>query len=115
MQESRGDLSLHLVLSRLLLAGVLISVSLMLLAIALGLVNGQGLPSHLPPLDLTLAGVSRLEAEGILGLSVLALLVTPIAGVIVAIVGFAHQRDWFYAAASLMVLAILTISATLVR
>ena len=46
----------------------------------------------------------------IIALGLLALIATPIARVILAIVGFARERDWLYTAVSLIVLAILAFS-----
>jgi uncharacterized membrane protein len=60
----------------------------------------------------SISGVLQHLGSGgsIIALGLLALIATPIARVILAVVGFARERDWLYTAVSLIVLAILAFS-----
>jgi uncharacterized membrane protein len=49
------------------------------------------------------------DARGLIQLSVLAMIATPVMRVVFAIYGFARQRQWFFTAISLAVLALLAI------
>lgn len=113
MQEPPDNQPLYRALSRLLLIGVVAAIVLMLLGTLGSFAAGQGLPGQAPAFDQVLTQALRLDPHGLLGLGVLVLYFTPIASVIVAIVGFARQRDWFYAGIAAVVLAILTLSAAL--
>jgi len=62
-----------------------------------------------------LAGVGRLDSASLIELGILLLIATPICRVIFGVVGFALMRDWFFTAASAVVLAILLISFVLGR
>ncbi len=48
--------------------------------------------------------------EGLLWWGVLALLLTPVARVVVVTIGFVDRRDWVFAAVSLWILSVLTFS-----
>lgn len=113
MQQPSDNQILYTIMSRLLLAGVLVAIVLMLLATLGSLVAGQGLPRQAPAFDQLLAEALRLDPQGLLGLGLLVLFLTPIASVIVAVVGFARQRDWFYVGIAVVVLAVLALGAAL--
>ena len=52
------------------------------------------------------------SGRGLIQLGVLALIVTPVARVVFAALGFLAQRDWLYAGVSLLVLFLLAYSLT---
>ncbi len=62
----------------------------------------------------TLAGIfhsaSRLQSEGLIQLGLLLLIATPVARVVLAVAGFALERDRMYVVISTLVLAILVFS-----
>ena len=57
-----------------------------------------------------IGGVARGDSTSIIQLGVLLLIATPIARVLISVIGFARERDWMYVACSLLVLALLTYS-----
>ncbi|HLI02981.1 MAG TPA: DUF1634 domain-containing protein [Terracidiphilus sp.] len=58
------------------------------------------------------ASAARLNSEGLMQLGLLLLIATPVARVIMAVFGFALERDWLYFVVSLIVLAVLLASLT---
>ncbi len=62
----------------------------------------------------TLAGIVQsamhLQSEGLIQFGLLLLIATPVARVVLAVIGFALERDKLYAVVSLIVLAILVFS-----
>lgn len=67
-----------------------------------------------PRSETTVSGIVRSAAawqsEGVIQLGLLLLIATPVARVMLAAVGFALERDWFYVAVSLIVLVVLAAS-----
>ena len=55
---------------------------------------------------------AHLNSEGLMQLGLLLLIATPVARVVMAVVGFALERDRLYVVVSLIVLAILLASLT---
>ncbi len=111
--ELPDNQELHSTLSRLLLVGALVSVGLMLVATVLGAIGGQGLPHQAPAFDGVLIQMAQLEPASLIGLGLIVLFATPIASVVVTVLGFARQRDWFYVGAACLVLGVLALSALL--
>jgi len=62
----------------------------------------------------TVAGIVRSAAEfhsaGLIQLGILLLIATPVARVVMAVAGFALERDWLYVTVSVIVLAVLVAS-----
>jgi uncharacterized membrane protein len=56
------------------------------------------------------AGVRKLDSESLIEFGILLLIATPIARVLMGVVGFSLMKDRFYAAVSAVVLAILLLS-----
>ena len=52
----------------------------------------------------------HLDPAGVTQLGLLLLILTPVARVVFAVLGFAYQRDWLYVAISIVVLALLLYS-----
>jgi uncharacterized membrane protein len=67
-----------------------------------------------PESTTTVPGILRSAAafhsEGLIQLGLLLLIATPVARVLLAVAGFALERDWLYVTVSLIVLAILVAS-----
>jgi len=53
---------------------------------------------------------AQLNSEGLIQFGLLLLIATPVARVVLAAVGFSLEKDWLYAAVSIIVLAILVFS-----
>jgi uncharacterized membrane protein len=51
------------------------------------------------------------SGDAVIVLGILLLILTPVAGLVAAVVGFAVRRDWMFAAISLTVLLVITTSA----
>jgi uncharacterized membrane protein len=65
---------------------------------------------HLRTIPGVLHGVARFDAASVIQLGILLLIATPVARVILCVVGFARQRNRLYVVVSALVLAILTYS-----
>jgi uncharacterized membrane protein len=122
MTTSWTDERLEQVMGRLLRVGVLLSAAVVTVGAVIFLVrHGTELPHyrvfHGEPSDLrsvggivadTLAG----SARGLIQLGLLLLVATPVARVVLAVVGFALGQDRAYVLVSLLVLAVLLFSIT---
>ncbi|MGI9861316.1 DUF1634 domain-containing protein [Moorella naiadis] len=104
------EYNLEHVVSRVLLAGVLISVVLMLLGMGLLALNPGLSQSHVLPVGQVLKLAPNLHPMALIDLGLIVLLLTPLARVIITGLGFALERDWLFAAISLTVMVILFIS-----
>jgi uncharacterized protein len=98
-----------------LLIGLLVSVTLMVLGIVLGLAQGDGLPSGVTaPADLW-NGLTQGDAGAYLTLGLLVLIVTPFLRVAGTLVAFARERDLRYVVISAAVLTAMCLSVLLGR
>jgi uncharacterized membrane protein len=70
----------------------------------------RGEPARLRTVGGVIADVARGDSVSIIQLGVLLLIATPIARVLISVIGFARERDWMYVACSLLVFALLTFS-----
>ena len=73
----------------------------------------HGEPAGLVSLHGVLSGVGRLESHSVAQLGLMLLIATPVARVLVSLVGFLLQRDRLYAAITAVVLAVLLFSLLL--
>jgi uncharacterized membrane protein len=62
-----------------------------------------------------LSSSARLDSTSLIEFGILLLIATPVCRVIFGVIGFAALRDWFYAAISAIVLAVLLVSFSLGR
>ena len=114
------DQRLETIIGQLLRAGVLLSAAIVTVGGILYLVR-----FHAAPVDFhrfvaggpdirTVAGILRsaahLESTGLMQIGLVLLILTPVARVALAVVGFALERDRLYTVVSLIVLVILAIS-----
>lgn len=112
------DQKMETQMGALLRAGVLLACTIMVAGGALFLVRyGGGHESyqtfHAEPAPLrSMAGIWRQalhgDARGIIQLSVLAMIATPVLRVAFAVYGFARRKQWLFVAVSLTVLALLS-------
>lgn len=98
---------------RMLLAAIAVSVTLMLLGVALGLAVGEGLPhTVLAVSGLPEALMSR-EPAAYLSLGLIVLMATPFVRVAGSLVVFALERDRRYVLVTAVVLAVMCLSVLL--
>jgi uncharacterized membrane protein len=113
--ESRagGYGGLSLAVSRVLATGLVLSVALLLTGAIMVLAGrGPSLSAKASITDLPRA-LAAFEPGGFLNLGLLVLLATPAARVAALVVGFARRRAWLFFGASVLVLAMLALSAYL--
>lgn len=70
----------------------------------------RGVPAGFKTFPGIVAGAAALDPLFIIQLGLLVLIATPVLRVIICAAGFALQRDWLYAAVSMIVLALLVYS-----
>jgi uncharacterized membrane protein len=117
---AREDQRLELVMGRTLQIGVMLAALVVLAGGTLYMVQCHGLiarynefhgaPARYRSFIGIVASVRRLDSRNLIQFGILLLIGTPIFRVIAGVVGFSIQRDRFYAAVSLIVLAILLTS-----
>ncbi len=114
------DRRLETIIGRLLQTGVLLAAAVVAAGGALYLVRHYSDPANYRhfvaggPAFQTLSGIlhsaRRLNGEGLMQLGLVLLILTPVARVAMAVVGFLLEKDRLYAVVSLIVLLILAIS-----
>jgi uncharacterized membrane protein len=116
------DRRLEIIIGNLLRVGVLAAATLVFAGGIAYLAAHRG--DHINFHSFVLAGPSlrtvqgivtsaaHLNSEGLMQLGLLLLIATPVARVIMAVFGFALERDWIYVVVSLIVLAVLIGSLT---
>lgn len=92
-----------------LLVGLLVSAALMLAGLA-ALPGTHHLPAHVLKLSPAFRRATRLHADGLLTVGLLALILTPFLRVAGSVVVFAWERDRRYTAVTLVVLAVMIAS-----
>jgi len=88
-------------------AGFGVSVGLMLLGIGVAVARGQTVGETAEPIGGLLRAAGRLEAQGLIDLGILLLLLTPVAYVAVSLATFIRQRDLLYVGVCLVLLSII--------
>lgn len=96
--------------ARVLETGFRVAIVTMAIGITLAVIRREALPSTLDqPADIA-RGIVRGEAEAIIGLGIISIILTPFASTIVIAIAFYRQGDRRYAMVSGLVLLILLIS-----
>lgn len=110
--ETKGR-SLNAAIARLLYSGLIASVVLLLAGVLLAVAgDGPAVPRFTSFGDMPGALIG-LEAGGFFSLGLLVLLLTPAAQVILLLVAFLRGKNWIFAGLSLVILAVLVLSAML--
>jgi uncharacterized membrane protein len=114
------DQRLEIIIGQLLRAGVLLAATMVSIGGLLYLTGHHADTASYKtfvaggPAVQTLAGIvqsaTHLQSEGLIQFGLLLLIATPVARVVLAMVGFALERDKLYALVSFIVLAILVFS-----
>jgi uncharacterized membrane protein len=99
--------------SRVLGIGVAAAVVLMLTGLVLGLLDGDGIPTHVVALGDLLPGLRGLDPAAYLSLGLLVLVATPFVRVAGSIVTFALERDRRYVLVTAVVLAVMCLGVVL--
>jgi uncharacterized membrane protein len=99
--------------SRVLRAGIAVSVTLMAIGLVLGVFADEGMPSHVVPLVDLYSGLGALDPAAYLSLGLIVLIATPFVRVGGSIVAFARQHDRRYVLITAVVLAVMCLSVVL--
>ena len=99
--------------SRVLIAGITLSVALMAIGIVLGALGGGGLPSSVVPIADMPSLLLDLDAGAYLSLGLIVLIATPFVRVAGSLVAFAIQGDRRYVAVTAVVLTVMCVSVLL--
>lgn len=116
MMESspQADIAqLSLVARSILRLGFTLSAIVLAAGIALSIIQGKELAGRTDSFSKVLPAVFRGDPHGVIDLSILLLMATPLATVISLVIGFWKIGDRRYAGISLLVVAILMISVTM--
>lgn len=113
LDDTRGgedQAGLRNLAAQVLEAGFRISVGIMAIGLVLAVVRQESLPATLEgPVDIV-RGIGQGEPEAIIGLGIIAIILTPIASTIAIAIAFLREGDRRYAAISGLVLLILLTS-----
>jgi uncharacterized membrane protein len=117
-EHEHEDFALEQRLGTLLRGGVILSASVTLIGGIMFLATHgnvpvsyhtfSGEPAGLRTVSGVIEGVAHGDSTSIIQLGVLLLIATPIARVLMSVIGFARERDWMYVGCSLLVLALLS-------
>ena len=99
--------------SRILIAGIALSVALMATGIVLGVLGRDGLPSGVVPLADMPSLLLDLDASAYLSLGLIVLIATPFVRVAGSLVAFALEGDRRYVAVTAVVLTVMCVSVLL--
>jgi uncharacterized membrane protein len=90
--------------------GFRIAAGLLAIGVAISLVRGDALDSALPEIQTMLDGVLELDGAAFIGLSIFAIILTPVVTTLTIALNFFRLGDRRYGACTLVVLAILAFS-----
>ncbi|SDG78658.1 Uncharacterized membrane protein [Pedobacter terrae] len=119
-KENLNDKDIQVILGTLLRAGVIISMSIVLIGGAIFLLHNKGAItdykvfkpelSKFSSISGIFKGVASFQGDAIVQFGILMLIFTPIARIVFAIFSFLIERDYLYVLIGFIILAIITIS-----
>lgn len=119
-KENINDKDIQVVLGTLLRAGVIISMSIVLIGGIVFLIHNKGIItdykvfkpelSKFSSIAAIFRGLSTFHGDAIVQFGILMLIFTPIARIVFAIFSFFLERDYLYVLIGFIILAIITIS-----
>lgn len=119
-KENLNDKDIQVILGTLLRAGVIISMSIVLLGGVIFLVHNKGVLidykifkpelSEFSSIVSIFKGVLTFRGDAIVQFGVLMLIFTPIARIVFAIFSFLIEKDYLYVIIGLIILSIITLS-----
>ena len=101
--------------SRVLIAGIAVSVVLMAIGLVLGALDGEVMPSGVTPLGDLAHGLATLDPGAYLSLGLITLIATPFVRVGGSIIAFAREHDRRYVAITAIVFAVMCMSVVIGR
>jgi uncharacterized membrane protein len=107
--------SIERTVNRILVVGVALAVALMAVGLVLGVVDGQGLPSHVVSLGDLPSLLGSLDPAAYLSLGLMVLIATPFVRVAGTIVVFALEHDRRYVLITAVVLVVMCLGVALGR
>ncbi|MCX2576164.1 DUF1634 domain-containing protein [Pedobacter sandarakinus] len=120
MKAKINDKDIQVVLGTLLRAGVIISMSIVLIGGVVYLVHHQGVITDyrvfkpelakFSSINAIFSGLTSFHGDAIVQFGILMLIFTPVARIIMAIISFFIEKDYLYVLIGFIILAILTIS-----
>jgi uncharacterized membrane protein len=105
--------NLNEVVHHVLIFGLALSTVLILIGLGLDLVDHRQVPTNVPGFLEALRRTAALRPSGFLTLGLLVLVATPILRVIGSTLAFLYERDWRYAAITVFVLVVVSLSLLL--
>ena len=119
-QENINDKDIQLILGTLLRAGVIISMTIVLIGGIIFLIHNKGVITDYKVFKPELAkfssiasifkGVLTFHGDAIVQFGILMLIFTPVARIVFAIFSFLIEKDYLYVVIGFIILAIITIS-----
>ncbi|MFC4212914.1 DUF1634 domain-containing protein [Pedobacter lithocola] len=119
-KENLSDKDIQIILGRLLRAGVIISMSIVLIGGSIFLIHNKGAItdykvfkpelSKFSSINAIFKGVLTFHGDAIVQFGILMLIFTPIARIVFAIFSFLIEKDYLYVLIGLIILAIITVS-----
>ncbi len=115
--EQEGGGALDDAIARLLSSGTYVAVGLLAVGLAAMLLAGISPFAPAPALDpaVLMSELLAGHAVGFLWLGLMAVIATPTARVLLALVGFARAREWEMVAVAAAILGVITLSVILAR
>ncbi len=111
--DRRGEAGLNLTISRVLVAGLILALALLLVGVFMILAGGDATSGGVASISDMPRAIAALDPNGFFYLGLLVLLLTPVCRVIALVVAFARRRAWLFCSFSVFVLAVLGLSAYL--
>jgi uncharacterized membrane protein len=99
--------------TRVLVVGIAVSVTLMAVGLVLGLIDAEGMPSGVVPLAELPSALARLDPAAYLSLGLIALIATPFVRVAGSIAAFAREHERRYVLVTAVVLAVMCLGVAL--
>lgn len=119
-KENMNDKDIQVILGTLLRAGVIISMTIVLIGGIIFLIHQKGVITDYKVFKPELAGFSSISAifkglltfhgDAIVQFGILMLIFTPVARIVFAIFSFLIEKDYLYVLIGLIILSIITIS-----
>lgn len=101
------DVSASIAISRTLFSGLLVSIAIMILGLALVAGEGKNVATHVVPLDRVIRDLLHGSRPAVLDSGILVLFATPLLGVVVAFVQFVYRRDIEFSLITALLLVVL--------
>ena len=83
------------------------ALAALLVGLGVALIQRDPLERRVEPIGDIASGVVRLQAAALVDLGIVLLLMTPVAAVVILLIGFAQRRDWVFVLVTLVVLGAL--------